>query len=92
MASVTGDLADKGYSLYPNATKAGQSTGIRARASFKYQTTFAGAAALILSKQPDLTAKEVVHIIKSSSKKIPQLRGKCQTEGILDISKALSYL
>lgn len=45
MASLTVDLADKGYSLYPNATKAGQSTGIRARVSFKYQTTFAGAAA-----------------------------------------------
>ena len=48
-----------------------------------------GAAALMLSKNPDLSVKEVIHILKKSSKKLSQLKGKCQTGGHLRYKKCI---
>ena len=45
MASITGDISDKGYSVYAAATKPGASTGIRARTTFKYKISGAGTSA-----------------------------------------------
>ncbi len=44
MASVTGDMTKSGYSVFPDAKKAGETTGIRARISFKYTASAGGGA------------------------------------------------
>lgn len=51
-----------------------------------------GAAALMLSKNSNLTPKEIIRILEKTVRKLPQLKGKCQAEGILDIKTALSYI
>lgn len=45
MSSITGDIYDKGHSVFPDATKAGTSTKIRTRVTFKYKTSGGGASA-----------------------------------------------
>lgn len=42
MASLSGEISDKGYSLYSAATSPGESTAIRARVTFKYSTNLGG--------------------------------------------------
>jgi len=66
-----------------------------ARASFLTGTSQAtafvtGAAALIMSKYPDLSAKEIKNILRFSAKKEFTLMGKCNSEGRLDVTKAMS--
>lgn len=39
MSSITGDISSSGYSYYAAATKAGATTGIRARVTFKYRAS-----------------------------------------------------
>lgn len=46
MASVTGDISEKGYSLYADATKPGSSTAIRTRVTFRYNTNPGGVAVI----------------------------------------------
>ncbi len=51
----------------------------------------AGVAALLLSKDPDLTPQQVREAILMSSKKLPSLDGKITTGGILDAYAAYTY-
>ena len=48
-----------------------------------------GAAALILSVKPELTAAQLKTEILNSVDKLPSLKGKVRTEGRLDVAKAL---
>ena len=46
----------------------------------------AGASALVLAANPFANANDIKSLILENARKIPSLKGRCVTEGTLDIS------
>ena len=82
------DIAAPGYRIRSALPKgrAGYLTGTSQATAF-----VSGAAALLMSQNPELTVEDVKEILKGSAKKESSLAAKCSSGGRLDAGKAQVY-